>query len=246
VESGPEVRIAVRGKWLAIVGLPFGWLAAVVIACMTRAPEALVFYGAVGGALVCYVVFLRFYGVRESSAGPEGRRGALRVGAGRVAGAFIVFVGSALLTMVSLADTYILSHPLLVTRFDPVGSSAGVSSNCELYKVAVARNHHGEIAVLQNAICRGAFSQGEELYLVFVHPAAEANSRQTLAFQYSLGNDSGGPPRLTWTSDSSLKITTKGQLVDIMQQRSSVDGFGITYAFENGSVGLREPDMGTK
>jgi hypothetical protein len=260
-------RKIVRRKWRALLGLPLGWLGALAAACWANAPGELVFYGAVIGAITCYVVGLHFFrapcfqcgrstelrvfsrrGVYcEFCTAPEKRRSSVFVIAKHAVGLLAVLFGSGLFAVIIL-----LARMSAFAPWDPIGNASGVSSTCQLDDLAPIRNRRGDVAVLRSAGCPGIFEQGIGFYMVFVHRVGEANNRQNLVFQYTPGSLSGlsgdftsAPlPSVKWMSDSSLKIATKGQLLEIVKQRNHIDGIEIRYAFGKGPVGPRDTGYG--
>jgi hypothetical protein len=141
-----------------------------------------------------------------------------------VAVILLIFVGS-----------WFLGGAAYWLTWDPIGEGNDLGPPpCKTAELSPVPNGKGEIATLRRTWCSGN-RDGDFAYFVFVHRADDANSKQNLVFRYEPGYErytffANEPPKITWTSDSALRITVAGAIQWVTQRRAKSDGITIIYA----------------
>jgi len=146
---------------------------------------------------------------------------------------------------------------------DVVSDGSGGPETCYRKNVATVPDHKGHIAIVRAAYCPGQNVEdvGYDFYVVFVHTAAERNSRDNIALQYvpapvEVGSDAdrpgstplwldglGPPPTAKWRSAHLLEIAIPGTVQTMVVQRDNVDAVGVQYKLAGGPVQSWDADL---
>lgn len=137
----------------------------------------------------------------------------------------VVFVASALFAGILLLTRW--QHPS-----SPPGDVFKMSATCKSEDIRKIANDRSDVAIVAWAHCPGIWD-GHTYYLIFVHAASRASTNRKVVFVYEpgfRGYDLSPPPEVSWPSDSSLKITAKGVLENVVEQHGYIDGIEIIYS----------------
>jgi hypothetical protein len=119
------------------------------------------------------------------------------------------------------------------TGDDVIGNG---NRSCELRDLSAISNGAGTFATLREANC----PDGRTFYYtVFVHQAGVPNKDENLVLQYEPGTKhwvTSPPPRLAWSSTSSLNVLAQGYAEEIVKQQPNIGGIRITYSLRRGNL----------